>query len=145
MVAGANTTGPYAQVPSASQKRRRGAGHFREHSVGRAGAPRSFPKAGLSNGLRVDLAGRYSNPVEVVGRWSNHLEQGERLDELVGMAPTECAKPRVGTRKQVQRRLRPREVEDLIAGYLGGATVYQLGRQFRIHLTVQQTQPLRRC
>lgn len=37
--------------------------------------------------------------------------------------------------KQVHRRLRQPEVEKLVAGYLGGATVYRLGEEFGIHRT----------
>jgi len=71
--------------------------------------------------------------VEVIGRYSNHCDQGERLQRLLKVVPNGSAQVNVGTRKQVHRRLRLAEIEELVAGYLAGATVYQLATRFRIH------------
>ena len=45
--------------------------------------------------------------------------------------------PEVNARvpKQVQRRLRPTAIKDLVARYQAGDTVYQLATQFAIHRT----------
>ena len=37
------------------------------------------------------------------------------------------------TRKQIQRRLRQTEVQELISSYLAGDIVYELAETFRIH------------
>jgi hypothetical protein len=51
------------------------------------------------------------------------------------MVPNGLSKGNVQTRKQIHRRLRPPEIDELAASYLAGATVYQLAEQFRIHRT----------
>lgn len=71
--------------------------------------------------------------VEVIGRWSNHADQGERLRVLATIVPSGSSAPIGRTPKQVQRRLRPAEIDEVIAGYKGGLTVYELAHQFRIH------------
>jgi hypothetical protein len=71
--------------------------------------------------------------VEVVGRWSNLSEQGERLQVLVEMVPSGLVEPIVRTKKRISRRLRQPEIEELVAGYKAGASVYELGRHFQIH------------
>jgi len=71
--------------------------------------------------------------VELIGRYSNPCEQGERLRDLVEMVPKGSPEVSAGPRKQVHRRLRPAETEKLVVGYLDGLTVYQLADQFGIH------------
>lgn len=71
--------------------------------------------------------------MEVVGRWSNLSEQGERLQNLVEMVPSGPVEPIARTPKRVSRRLRQAEIEKVVAGYRAGASVYKLGRQFQIH------------
>jgi len=71
--------------------------------------------------------------VEVIGRYSNHCDQGERLQDLVEMVPNGLPRANVQTKKQIHRRLRQREIDELVAGYRAGATVYQLANEFRIH------------
>ncbi len=71
--------------------------------------------------------------VELIGRYSNPCEQGERLRDLEEMVPKGSPKVGAGPRKQVHRRLRSAEIERLVAGYLDGLTVYQLADQFPIH------------
>ena len=68
-----------------------------------------------------------------MGRCSNLSDQGERLHTLVEMAPSEVIQPIGRKPKQVQRRLRPAEIEELVAAYHTGATVYELGALFRIN------------
>jgi len=71
--------------------------------------------------------------VEIIGRYSNHCEQGERLQHLVEMAPNGLSRADVQTKKQIHRRLRPPEIDELVASYRAGATVYQLANEFQIH------------
>jgi transposase-like protein len=49
------------------------------------------------------------------------------------MAPSGPSKPISRTIKQIQRRLRGPEIDELVAGYQGGATVYELAEQFGVH------------
>jgi site-specific DNA recombinase len=75
----------------------------------------------------------FDNAVEVIGRYSNHCEQGERLRDLVEMLPNGPSRAKVQTKKQIHRRLRRSEIDELLAGYKAGATVYQLAERFGIH------------
>src|SRR5665213_112321 len=70
--------------------------------------------------------------VEVMGRWSKLSDQGERLTTLVKTVPKGSIQPKTRKPTQVARQLRPAEIEELVAGYQDGATVYQLAAQFRI-------------
>jgi hypothetical protein len=54
---------------------------------------------GLSNSLKVDLAGRYSNPVEVMEHYSNHAGQGERVSAVLESVPATPRKPETRTTK----------------------------------------------
>ena len=71
--------------------------------------------------------------MEVLRRYSNHLDQGELLDAVHNSVPTEPFEARTPTKKQVHRRLRDDQVDDLVAGYKRGNTVYQLADEFRIN------------
>jgi DNA-binding CsgD family transcriptional regulator len=71
--------------------------------------------------------------VEVIGRYSNHSEQGELLRRLLEIVPDGPRKAKIQTRKQVQRRLRPREIDDLVTAYQAGISVYELADRHRIH------------
>ena len=71
--------------------------------------------------------------MEVMGRYSNPCDQGERLRELLEMAPSGPPQPISRTRRQVQRRLREPEIKAVLASYLAGATVYELADQHGIH------------
>ena len=73
--------------------------------------------------------------MKLIGRYSNPFEQGERLRDLIEMVPRGSPEVSAGTRKQVHRRLRPAEIEELVAGHQAGATAYQLADRFRIHST----------
>jgi transposase-like protein len=68
-----------------------------------------------------------------MGRYSNLCEQGERLRSLLEMVPSGPPKPISRTHRQIQRRLRGNEIEQLVAGYQAGATVYELAEQFGVH------------
>ena len=71
--------------------------------------------------------------VDLMGHWSNLSYQGERIQALVEMAPSGLIEPKSRTTKQIHRRLRPTEIGELVARYKGGATVYELADQFKIH------------
>jgi lambda repressor-like predicted transcriptional regulator len=71
--------------------------------------------------------------VEVMGRYSNHPEQGKRLHRLLQIVPDQAQTPKARTVKQVHRRLRPDIIHDLVAGYeVEGLTVRELADQFEI-------------
>jgi hypothetical protein len=65
---------------------------------------------------------------------------GELYDRVFGASPTirsghGSGRVRPGGSKQVQRRLPPEEVEELVASYLAGATVVELAGKHAIHRT----------
>ncbi len=68
--------------------------------------------------------------VEVMGWYSNHADQGERLFHLLQIVPERAETPKLRTTKQVHRRLRPELVDDLVAAYDEGFTVRQLADRF---------------
>jgi transposase-like protein len=71
--------------------------------------------------------------VEVMGRYLNPSDQGERLRDLLQIVPSRPKTVNTRTKKAVHRRLGPTQVEELVTGYQAGATVYQLAEQFRIN------------
>jgi len=73
----------------------------------------------------VDLRGAYYNPKDQV----RALEQlREKLPRLAAPEPT----PIKGNRPRRARRLGDDQVQQLIAGYQSGSTVYELGDRFGI-------------
>ena len=54
--------------------------------------------------------------MEVLGRYSNHSDQGERVQTLLEIVPGGPAEVKLRTHKQVQHRLRCPEVDDLLGG-----------------------------
>jgi hypothetical protein len=66
------------------------------------------------------LAGRYLNPVEVMGRYLDPSDQGERLHDLLEIVPSRPKTVNSRTPKAIHRRLRPAQVEDLVIGYKAG-------------------------
>jgi len=71
--------------------------------------------------------------VELLGRYSKLSEQGKRLFELLEMVPTGPVRSASRAKRQVHRRLREPEIDELVTSYLAGLTVYELARQFSIH------------
>ncbi len=61
------------------------------------------------------------------------VNRGERLRWLLEMVPSTPQGSISRTIKQKQRRLRGAEIDKLVAGYLVGATVYELAEQFGVH------------
>jgi DNA invertase Pin-like site-specific DNA recombinase len=70
--------------------------------------------------------------VEVMGRYFNPSDQGERLHDLLRIVPSRPKTVNSRTPKAIHRRLRPEQVEQLVIGYKTGSTVYQLAELFRI-------------
>jgi hypothetical protein len=71
--------------------------------------------------------------VEVMGRYLNPSDQGERLHDLLQIVPSRPKAVNSRTPKAIHRRLRPEQVDELVIGYKAGSTVYQLAEQFRIN------------
>jgi hypothetical protein len=71
--------------------------------------------------------------VELVGAYSNLSRTGERLRKLLEMPPEGPAATTPRAARQSQRRLRRPEIDELVAGYLPGSTVYELADGFSIH------------
>lgn len=70
-----------------------------------------------------------------MGRYSKLPEQGERLQKLLEIHPTGVLVPSVRPPKQLQRRLLPHEINDLIDAYRDGVEVRELAIRFNIHRT----------
>ena len=94
---------------------------------------------GYNNGQLTNEApmppGRVLLPtrVQVPGRYSSYSDQGELLQTLLEIAPSGTLEPITPANRQVQRRLRPPEIAELVAGYRAGATIYELAGEFRIN------------
>jgi len=71
--------------------------------------------------------------VEVLGRYSNHAAQGERLQDLVETAPSGGPNPKTRTIKQIHRRLLPAQIDELVQAYQGGATLNEIAHRFDVH------------
>jgi hypothetical protein len=71
--------------------------------------------------------------VEVLGRYSNHADQGQRIQDLLEMVPEGSSETGSRTIKQVQHRLRPDEADELVRRYQTGAKVCELAVGFGIH------------
>ena len=71
--------------------------------------------------------------VEVMGRYSNHCDQGERIQALLKMTPSGPSSPNLRTMKRVCRRLEPEGVARLVEGYAAGVPVDQLAASFGVN------------
>ena len=70
--------------------------------------------------------------MEVLGRYSNLCDQGERIEALREIVPLPLRSAKTRTTKHIHRRLRPPEITELVAAYQGGKTVYEFAQQFSI-------------
>jgi hypothetical protein len=68
--------------------------------------------------------------VELLGRYSSYSYWIKRIKQAQGCVRTVAKKPRLHT---VVRKLTAEQVDALVAGYLAGATVYELAIRFAIH------------
>jgi transposase-like protein len=71
--------------------------------------------------------------VEVLGRYSNLRDQGERIQTLLQIVPEGASEVNLRTPRQVQRRLSPDETSKLIAGYEAGDHVKELALRHNLH------------
>ena len=70
---------------------------------------------------------------EVLGRYSNHTDQVERIRKLLEFGPLGPPEATSRTSKQVQRRLHPSEIDKLVDQYRAGETIQALATQHQIH------------
>jgi hypothetical protein len=71
--------------------------------------------------------------VEVLGRYSNHADQGKRIKRVLETPLLDSATPVSRPQRQVHRRFQEGDLEDLAEAYLAGATLSELGERFRMH------------
>ena len=71
--------------------------------------------------------------MEVMGRWSNLSDQGERLQTLVEIVPNGSKTANSRIARQVQKRLRPEQVSELTIAYQSGSTIMELAKAYGIH------------
>ena len=68
-----------------------------------------------------------------MGRYSNHVDQGERLRHLLEMTPSGPSGPTVRTPKRTCHRTGPDVVAQIIEGYERGVAVAQLAAGLQIN------------
>jgi DNA-directed RNA polymerase specialized sigma24 family protein len=73
-----------------------------------------------------------------MGRYLNHSDQGECLQNLLEMVPSGAKMAKTRTPRRVCRRLEPSKVEDLIQGYSEGVPVDELAGQFQVDQSTVQ-------
>ncbi len=71
--------------------------------------------------------------MEVLGRYSNLSDQGERVRSLLETTPDGPKRAKLRTPRQAQHRLSSVQVDMLIARYQVGAKVKDLAIQFRVN------------
>jgi DNA-directed RNA polymerase specialized sigma24 family protein len=77
--------------------------------------------------------------VEVLGHYSNLVDQGERVSYLLQIEPNGPPEAKIRTHRRVCRRLDPTQVDQLVAGYAEGVPVADLAATFGIdQWTVQK-------
>jgi hypothetical protein len=92
-------------------------------------------QANLQASQRVCRQHPRCRSVELVHHYSNLLPGPETLAELRDRAKCEAAPGQPNPARQVQHRLGPARIEELIAAYRRGATAAALAVQFQIHRT----------
>jgi hypothetical protein len=76
--------------------------------------------------------------VEMLGRYVNHSEQGERLREVLNIAPSGSFGPVLRPQKRVCRRLDAIKVAELVEGYAEGLAIDELVARFYIDQSTVQ-------
>ncbi len=71
--------------------------------------------------------------VEVLVRYSNLSDQGERLRDLLEIVPNGSPEVNFRTPKRVIHRLEPPEIERLREEYLSGSAIQELADRFGVH------------
>jgi hypothetical protein len=82
--------------------------------------------------------------VEVLGRYSNHADQGKRIKRVLETPLSGLATPVSVAIREIHRRLQTEELEELAQAYLAGATLAQLSDRFRQHRSTIATELERR-
>ena len=82
--------------------------------------------------MRVRNPPKYRS-LEVLGRYSNLRDQGERIRDILEMVPAGPKRAKVRTPRQPQHRLSPVEIDDLVGQYRAGAKIDNLATQFDIN------------
>ena len=70
--------------------------------------------------------------VEVMGRYLNPSDQGERLRQVLEIVPSHSPRAVLRTPKRVCRRLEPVKVSELVTAYQAGASVAELTKRYQI-------------
>jgi DNA-directed RNA polymerase specialized sigma24 family protein len=83
--------------------------------------------------VKITQLKRENLRVEVLGRYSNLCDQGERIQDLLRIVPEGSPEVNLRTRKQVQHRLNADEVDELVKRYRAGAKVGELAANFGVH------------
>lgn len=71
--------------------------------------------------------------VEVLGRYSNHADQGQRLRHLLDLASEGPRMPKTRTVRRVFRRLSEDQAAHLVEDYSSGASQRELACEFKVH------------
>ena len=82
--------------------------------------------------------------VEVLGRYSNHCDQGKRIERVLEIPLSEPTTPVSKPLRKVHRRLQAHELDQLAEAYLAGSTLAQLSDRFRKHPSTISTDLERR-
>jgi len=78
--------------------------------------------------------------VEVLGRYSKLSQQDEWISELLKMVPAGPVEGVPRTKRQVQRRLAARELEEFSTAYRTGSSIRELAQYFKINRTTVHAQ-----
>jgi hypothetical protein len=73
--------------------------------------------------------------VELLGRYSKHFDQGDRIAKLLEIVPTDPIRGAQRTKKQVQKRLTAGELEAFSTAYRAGSSIRELAQFFKINRT----------
>ena len=74
----------------------------------------------------------------MLGRYSNHSEQGERIAAMLELVASGPSGPVPRTTKRVCRRLTEAEIADLVACYAGGLPIDRLVERFQVNQSTVQ-------
>ncbi len=74
----------------------------------------------------------------MLGRYSNHSDQGQRLDRLLKTMTESSKNPKTKTPKRICRQFDEQEVADLVACYAAGVLLEDLASTFQINQTTIQ-------
>src|ERR1700683_1205138 len=89
-------------------------------------------RSGFEIPFREDPDERYSKRVELLGRYSKQSRSLQKFHELLELVPA-ARTPAPRRARQTQRRLRERQINELVAAYLAGSTASELASQFGVH------------